>query len=260
LHNWVWPKGGSNQQSSARKNVSCKEVICEAQRVGCSWRGPRRVQNTHTSSCPYTKLTKYLLEMQQHDAQQKQQIQELQEDIQQLQLQKEQEIHQLQQLKQHDILQLQQQQLQEIQQLQQQHHEEIQQKEREIQQLQEQNQQETTQQQKKKENEMKQLHQQQRELQRHINCGTCVGSDSYFCSGTCGLGPVCGTDIYTNASHKCTAAKHAGVIPHEGGWFRVINVAERHGPFESTARNGVTTRFIAKTILNYKCFTVEKIN
>jgi hypothetical protein len=52
---------------------------------------------------------------------------------------------------------------------------------------------------------------------------------------------VWGTDVYSDDSSICRAARHAGVIGAEGGPVQV-RPAPGRGQYRGTARNGVTTR------------------
>jgi len=66
---------------------------------------------------------------------------------------------------------------------------------------------------------------------------------AFRCSGHCGLsGPVWGgnSGLYTSDSVACLAARHAGVIPREGGDFMVSLVDGLEG-YTGSERNGVTS-------------------
>jgi hypothetical protein len=53
--------------------------------------------------------------------------------------------------------------------------------------------------------------------------------------------PVWGTDVYTDDSHICSAARHAGVIGANGGSVRVTPQGGLQS-FPGSTRNGVTTQ------------------
>jgi hypothetical protein len=59
-----------------------------------------------------------------------------------------------------------------------------------------------------------------------------------YCEGT--SGSAWGTDIYTDDSNICAAARHAGVIPAGGGAVTVKNGPGRSS-YTGSSRNGVTT-------------------
>ena len=49
------------------------------------------------------------------------------------------------------------------------------------------------------------------------------------CVGNCSNGTIFGTDIYRGDSTACTAARHAGVLTAEGGFYIVSLL----GPYDS---------------------------
>ena len=61
------------------------------------------------------------------------------------------------------------------------------------------------------------------------------------CGKTEGQDDVWGTDVYTNDSDLCHAAKHFGAIGEAGGVIHVRR-APGQGSYNGTTRNGVTTR------------------
>lgn len=70
-----------------------------------------------------------------------------------------------------------------------------------------------------------------------------VGADPYTCAcyaDMIGQGAVWGTDVYSDDSHICTAAVHAGVIPWEGGIITVWSLPGQKGYFGSS-RFGIST-------------------
>jgi hypothetical protein len=66
-------------------------------------------------------------------------------------------------------------------------------------------------------------------------------SFDYACSPDGTLGPIWGTDTYTDDSSVCTAGVHQGVITRElGGAVRII-IRPALASYVGTTRNGVTT-------------------
>ncbi len=60
------------------------------------------------------------------------------------------------------------------------------------------------------------------------------------CPADCGSRGVWGTDVYTDDSTICTAARHAGVIDSSGGEFRLL-MLEGQDSYDGSDRNGVVT-------------------
>ncbi len=65
---------------------------------------------------------------------------------------------------------------------------------------------------------------------------------NYFCPPNGRHFYIYGTDVYTDDSSVCTAAVHAGLITFEGGGFVTIEMRPGQSSYESSTRNGVTTR------------------
>ena len=65
-------------------------------------------------------------------------------------------------------------------------------------------------------------------------------SATLFCPANCSpSGRLWGTDVYTDDSQVCLAARHAGVIGPAGGAF-TVTIAAGEGSYTASTRNGVT--------------------
>ncbi|HYO87892.1 MAG TPA: LCCL domain-containing protein, partial [Candidatus Limnocylindrales bacterium] len=81
-----------------------------------------------------------------------------------------------------------------------------------------------------------------------IECGSTVASLGLVdaesallaCPADCAISAVWGTDIYTDDSDICTAARHAGVIDVRGGQFRLL-LLPGETSYVASAQNGVTS-------------------
>jgi len=83
----------------------------------------------------------------------------------------------------------------------------------------------------------------------------------YFCNGcdneeTNVSGSVWGIGPYTSDSHRCQAARHAGAITIEGGYF-VCEEAPPQNSYQSSTKNGITTNEYG--IWN-QAYNVRKLN
>lgn len=74
------------------------------------------------------------------------------------------------------------------------------------------------------------------------NRGRVAQRFSYTCPTSGALGPVWGTDLYTDDSSICTAAVHAGRITAARGGTVVIEMRAGQRSYRATTRNGVASR------------------
>ncbi len=69
--------------------------------------------------------------------------------------------------------------------------------------------------------------------------GETGATQTIYCPAGC-TGSVWGTDIYTDDSSVCTAARHAGVIADAGGYV-AVTILEGQESYAGSERNGVAS-------------------
>jgi len=209
-------KVAPKNQAQHEDVCTAKVVPCVAHEVGCQWRGYRGQSTTHVTTCPFHLLSAHLSELKQQITQAQQ---ETQNELKQ-KLQKQDELKQ----KQNELLQVQ---------------NKLKHKTKAIEELQ------TT------------ITQQQDQINTFRKGMTCkqIGG-IYFCWGSCEIGNVYGAGPYQLCSHLCTAAKHAGVIPHSGGPFKVVEASASYSSIGIT-RNGITSQPYSGSSSS-RCFTVTQ--